>query len=126
MLGGGSVKQLYDLRGQGVSIREIAERLGIARNTVRRYLRADEIPKAKPRPARPSKLDPYKPYIRQRLTDGVTNHVVLLRELRAQGYSGGKTILKDYLRSLRPPRQPAATRRFETEPAEQAQVDFGR
>lgn len=125
MLGGGLVKRLYELHGQGVSIRGIAEELGIARNTVRTYLRAAGVPRPKPRPKRGSKLDPYHSYVQQRLGDGVTNCVVLLRELKAQGYTGGYTILKDYVHPLRQPRQPRATVRFETEPGAQAQVDFG-
>ncbi|MEX1407601.1 helix-turn-helix domain-containing protein, partial [Hydrogenibacillus schlegelii] len=36
MLGGGKVKRLYELHGEGRSIREIARILGISRNTVRR------------------------------------------------------------------------------------------
>jgi transposase len=119
------VKRLYELHGQGLSIRRIAAELGIARNTVRTYLRAEGVPKAKPRPKRGSRLDPFAAHIDARLADGVTNCVVLLRELRAQGYTGSYTILKDYVQPRRRPRQPQATVRFETEPGQQAQVDFG-
>ncbi|MDR7563075.1 MAG: hypothetical protein QN134_05960 [Armatimonadota bacterium] len=49
----------------------------------------------------------------------------LLHELRAQGYPGGKTILKDYLRPYRPARTPRAVVRFEPQSEEQAQVDWG-
>lgn len=120
------MKRLYELHGQGESIRSIARTLGISRNTVRRYLRAPEVPRPKSRPKRGSKLDPYAEYIRQRLAEGVDNCVVLLREIRAQGYTGGYTILKDFVRPLRRHRQPQQTMRFETQPGEQAQVDFGR
>jgi transposase len=123
VLGGGLVKRLYELHGQGLAIRRIAEELGIARNTVRTYLRSPGLPQ--PRPKRGSKLDPYHAYLQQRLAEGVTNCVVLLRELKAQGYTGGYTILKDYVQPRRQPRQPKATVRFETEPGQQAQVDFG-
>jgi transposase len=51
--------------------------------------------------------------------------VVLLAELKAQGYSGGYTILKDYLRPLRQQAQGVAVRRFETPPGHQAQMDWG-
>jgi len=119
------VKRLYELHGQGRSIRQIAAELGIARNTVRTYLRAEGVPKAKRRPKRGSRLDPFASHIDERLAAGVTNCVVLLRELRAQGYAGGYTILKDYVHPRRRPRQPQATVRFETEPGHQAQVDFG-
>ncbi|PRH40152.1 IS21 family transposase, partial [Burkholderia vietnamiensis] len=36
--------QIHVLKAQGVSEREIARRLGISRNTVARYLSAEEVP----------------------------------------------------------------------------------
>jgi transposase len=125
MLGGGQVKQILELHGQGKSAREIAAQLGLARNTVLKYLHDPGIPKPKPRPKRGSKLDPYVPYLKERLADGVENGIVLLRELRTQGYTGGYTILKDYLHPFRSARPAHATMRYETDPGEQAQVDFG-
>ena len=104
MLGGGTVKQMYELAGGGQSIRGIARSLGISRNTVRKYLRSPQVPTPRPRPGRVSKLDPYKPYIRQRLAEEVDNCVVLLREIRAQGYAGGYTILKEFMKPYRLPR----------------------
>jgi hypothetical protein len=47
------------LRRQGKSIREIARMLEVSRNTARRYLRDEGLPRYE-REARPSKLDPYK------------------------------------------------------------------
>jgi transposase len=125
MLGGTVVKRLVELRGEKRSIREIARTVGVSRNTVRKYLRAPGLPTAKPRPPCSSKLDPFRDHLRGRLAAGVENGVVLLRELRAQGYRGGYSILKAYLHPLRLGRTAKATVRFETEPAEQAQVDFG-
>ena len=125
MLRGRAVQQIYALAGQGRSVREIARMLGVSRNSVRKYLRAPEVPTAKPRPPRPSRLDPYKDYVRVRLADGLDNCVVLLRELRARGYDGGISILKDYVRPFRRRLQAVPTVRFETEPGEQAQVDLG-
>ena len=125
MLGGGAVKQLYELKGEGRSIRAIARELGISRNSVRKYLRSSEVPKAKPRPPKPSKLDLYKEYLQHRMGEGLDNCVVLLRELKARGYTGGYTILKDYVQPFRLRHPPQATMRFETEPGEQAQVDWG-
>jgi transposase len=125
MVKGGTVKQIYELYGRGLSIRRIAEELGLARNTVRKYLREPGIPTMKPRPTRPSKLEPYRAFLEERLGAGVLNTSVLLRELRARGYTGGVTILKEYVQPRRRQRQPAATVRFETRPGEQAQVDWG-
>jgi transposase len=117
MLGGSVVKELLELHGQRRSIREIARTLGISRNTVRKYLKAPGLPTARPRPRRPSKLDPLKDHVRARRAEGVENCVVLLRELRAQGYTGGYSILTDYVRPLRFGRSVKATVRFDTRPA---------
>lgn len=125
MLRGGTLKRVYELHGAGQSVRAIAQQLGIARNTVRKFLRAPAVLQPAPRPRRASKLAPYVPYIQQSLADGVDNCAVLLREWRAQSYTGGHTILRAYVQQLRRPRPGPATVRFETEPGEQAQVDWG-
>lgn len=125
MLGGGKVKQIYELKGQGCSKRQIAKILGISRNTVTKYLNSPEIPKAKPRSDRSSKLDPFKGYLQERITIGITNCVILMREVKRQGYTGGYTILRDYTKPFRRQKQSKPTERFETEPGEQAQVDWG-
>lgn len=117
---------IFELKAQGYSIRKIAAMTGHSRNTIRKYLRAKEIPKRKPVPPRPSKLDPYKALIKHLVLEkGIDNCEVLLRKLREQGYTGGKSILKDYVRSLRPPKEPPAVMRYETPPGDLAQVDFG-
>jgi transposase len=82
------VKRLYELHGQGMSIRGIAEEWGISRNTVRVYLRATGVPRPKPRRPRGSKLDPHQVYLQPRLEAGVVNCVVLLRERRGRGDTG--------------------------------------
>lgn len=125
MLKGGTMKDLYEMRGQGHSIRGIARELGVARNSVRKYLRSPGVPRAKQRARRKSKLDAYTGYIEQRLKEGLGNCVVLLRELQSLGYEGSYTILREHVRLRRPRREPRATMRFETEPGEQAQVDWG-
>ncbi len=120
------MKEIYEMHGQGKHIREISAELGLSRNTVRKYLRSPGVPKARPREKRVSKLEQFKEYLAGRLADGVTNCVVLLRELKAKGYTGGYNILKEFATPYRRERQTQATVRFETEPGEQAQVDFGR
>jgi transposase len=57
----------------------------------------------------------------ERQKAGVWNAQVLLRELRARGYTGGYTILKDSLQPQRESVQTVAVRRFETPPGKQAQ-----
>jgi transposase len=55
----------------------------------------------------------------------VWNAQVLLRELRQQGYTGGYTLVKEYLQPKRQAAREVAVRRFETPPGQQAQVDWG-
>ena len=91
------MKEIYEMKEAGRSVRGIAGELGIARNTVRRYMKSPEAIRAKPRPHRASKLDPYTGYIDRRLDEGLENCMVLHRELRARGYDGGYSILKSYM-----------------------------
>ena len=63
MLKVGQVKEIYEMKGGGRSIWGIAEDLGIARNTVRRYLNSPDAMRPKPRPRRASKLDSYTEYV---------------------------------------------------------------
>ena len=119
------MKEIYEMHGRGHSARTIARELGLARNTVLRYLNSPEAMLPKPRPPRGSRLDPYTEYIDRRLAEGLENRVVLLRGLRARGYQGSYAILVEYVRPRRRGRQPEATMRFETAPGEQAQVDWG-
>src|SRR5258708_18438935 len=114
------------LRRQGKSIREIARMLEVSRNPVRRYLRGDGLPHYE-RETRPGKLDHYKQYIAERVRAAAPEWMparVLLRELRAIGYAGGVSILKDHLATLKPVVKPEPLIRFETEPGRQMQADF--
>ncbi len=121
---GNDVEDLQELKRQGLSIRAISRLTGLARKTVRRYLRAPELPVYGPREPRPSRLDAFKPYLESRMQAGVWNARVLLRELRERGYAGGYTVLTDWLRPQRQAAQVVAVRRFETPPGWQAQVDW--
>ena len=106
------------LSKQGKSVRAIARTLGVSRNTVRRYLRSDWLPRYE-RGARPGKLDQFKHYIAERVTAAAPEWMpatVLLRELRALGYAGGISILKDHLATLKPVAKPEPLIRFETDP----------
>ncbi len=87
---------------EGLSIREIAKRTGHDRNTVRRALRRAGPPRYE-RPPRPSKLDPFRDEIRCLLQADPRIPGKRIRELiEALGYEGGKTILDDYVREVRP------------------------
>ncbi|KKC45812.1 integrase [Paenibacillus sp. D9] len=126
MLKGGSVLRLHEMKLNGKKIREIVRETGHARNTVRKYVRDGQIPESKEREKRGSKLDPFKETIdRWMKEDGLFNCQAMLMRLKEKGYTGGATIIKDYVQQKRPPWQSKATVRYETLPGDQAQVDWG-
>jgi transposase len=111
-------------RGSGVP--EIARQLGCSRNTVRRYLRDEAAGRYGPRPARSTKLDEYKAYLRQRVEHARPRWIpatVLLREIGGLGYRGGISQLKAWLAPLKKG-APEVVVRFETAPSHQMQADF--
>jgi len=94
---------------RGVSIKELGRRTGLARNTIRAALRSGEPPTFRC-PERPSKLDPFKAEICELLRADAGMPGVRVRELiEPLGYDGGKTIVDDYLREVRPPFKKART-----------------
>lgn len=106
-----------------VPIKEIARQLGVSRNTVRATIRRDGPPGYR-RKQMPSKLDPHKGYLLERLREfPELSARRLFDEIRAQGYTGGISILKDFTRDRRVARKHTVVR-FETPPGEQAQCDY--
>jgi len=115
---------IRSLKQRGVYMKDIAEELGVHPKTVSRALKRGG-PPVKRRKKRSSKLDPYKATVDRLLKEGVWNAVVILREIQAEGYSGGYTTLREYIQPKRALRSGKATVRFETEPGEQLQTDWG-
>jgi len=108
-----------------VNISALSRETGFDRKTVRNYLARDRPPTTPRTRIKPSKLDPYKPYILERLESyPQLSRVRLLEEVREQGYSGGTTILGDYLRQIRPTIPILPELRYETNPGEMAQCDW--
>jgi len=116
---------IRDLINQGLNKSEIARRTGYDRKTVRKYASAKTVPKPKPRAPKPSKLDPYKEYIQNRLSEYPLSAARIYREIQEQGYAGGYTLVKEYVRKIRPAGGTPAVFRYETKPGVQAQVDWG-
>ncbi|MFL5862069.1 MAG: hypothetical protein ACJ780_15035 [Solirubrobacteraceae bacterium] len=87
---------------RGVPIKELARRTGLSRNTVRAASRSVEPPVFRV-PVRPSKLDRFKDEIHRLLKDDATLSGVRVREeIEPLGFDGGKSIVDDYLREVRP------------------------
>lgn len=113
-------------KAQKLPIKEIARRSGRSRNTIRAILRSPEPPSYGPRAPRPSKLDPHKPKIHELLSEDAQIPSQVIRErITEGGYAGGKTILDDYVREIRPLFSPPRTfQRTHYEPAELVQFDL--
>jgi len=116
---------IHDHHNQrGLNAAQIAEALQLDSRTVATWLAE---PRFRPRQAtaRASKLDPHKPTIRRWLEAHHYSAQQVFQRLRdEEHYSGGISIVKDYVRKVRPPRTPAfLTLSFG--PGECAQVDWG-
>ena len=122
----GELVMILDLHRQGLSVSAIARQLGVDRKTVRTYIaKGLEPPAYKKRAPAPAIVDPFEPYLRERLATypGLTA-VRLWREIKERGFAGGYSVVRDRARDLRPIRAAGFEVRFETPPGEQAQVDF--
>ena len=118
---------IHTLKERGYSIRHIAKTLCLDRRTVTKRLKEKELQPYKSRKY-PSKLDPYKEYIKKRVIDTLPNRIpapVVLEEIKKQGYKGSIRILQEYIRTIiQSPKKEEKLIRFETDPGYQAQVDW--
>lgn len=120
------VQVIRGLQRNGWSIKAIARELGLARNTVRHWLKAGS-DDPRPRPGRPNSLEQEANWLRERFLAGIRNADVLRQELEARGVC---VCLRTVERAVAPYREEAAnldraTLRFETAPGQQMQIDFG-
>jgi len=93
--------EIHALGAQGLSMPMIARRLELDLKTVRRYLQADSVEQLIAGGVRTSKLDPFKPYLQERLMAGARNATALHAEIAKQGYNGSYNTLERYLKPLR-------------------------
>ncbi len=90
----GEVRQL---RARGLSLRAIADQVGLNRQTVQRFANAEIFPERQVRAPYPSIADPYEAYLRRRWEEGCHNGTQLWREVRAMGFTGSRSGLTERL-----------------------------
>jgi len=115
------------LSRKGLSQRKIAKKLGLSRNTVKKYLENPELSETRGRiRKRKSLLDPYGDNIKAWIEEDMDYTAVWIYDrLAAMGFAGSYEIVKRKVAKLKAERQKIAYMRFETEPGYQGQVDFG-
>jgi transposase len=117
-------QHIVELHQMGYGTRQIARRLPYSRKIVRQVLEQAGLSALQ---TQPSKLAPFHILIEQKVRQGLTTSRIL-REIRAAGYRGGRTILADLVRQMHqslgtpPPKQ--VKRRFETPAGQEMQIDW--
>ena len=115
------------LSKQGLSLRKLSKQTGYAVNTLRKYLNGAAFGYKERTHSRPTKLSPYEPYIRERLSSSFPDWIpatVIYREILSQGYTGKIRQLRYFMSSLKAKSVVEPVIRFETEPGEQIQIDW--
>jgi transposase len=108
---------------QGLTISQIASTLGLHRETVAKWLARSRFERSRPAP-RSSVLDPFRGRITRLLDTHPYSAQQIFQRLREEGYDGGITIVRDYVRRIRPTKLPVYLK-LHFVPGECAQIDWG-
>ncbi|MGH8582250.1 MAG: IS21 family transposase, partial [Gammaproteobacteria bacterium] len=108
---------------QHLTIAQTARALGLHAETVAKWIKAGQY-RARRSPPRASRLDPFKARLVRLLEAHPYSAQQIFQHLREEGFAGGFTIVKDYVRKVRPPRREAFLK-LSFAPGECAQVDWG-
>jgi transposase len=87
-------QEVIALAAAGLGPKAIADRVGLARQTVAIWLRAGSFLERPPSAARRMLITPYEPYLRERWQAGEQNSRQLWREIQAQGFRGGSETVR--------------------------------
>ena len=116
---------IFTLYRQGHRLRSIARKLGLHRDTVKKYLDREELPRYPKGKQRVSILSPYEQVIQDLLAEDAYQATWIFERITQLGYSGGYDTVRHYVRSIIEQQSRLAYIRFETEPGHQAQMDWG-
>ena len=107
----------------GLNKSQIAKALSLDLRTVEKWLGEKQFQQRKSS-SRPSKLDPFKSSIVMMLETHPYSAKQVFQRIREEGFTGGYTIVKDYVSRIRPRKSPAFLK-LAFAPGECAQVDWG-
>ncbi len=90
-------ERVMTLRKNGVSVRSIADQVGISYRTAKRLVHAEAFPDASTRAKRRKIIEPYRRHLDQRWKSGCHNATQLFHEVQAQGFEGSYGVIYAYL-----------------------------
>ena len=116
-------QQIKTCSGNGMSIKAMARKMGVSKNTIRKYLRSKGVPEMKPR-LYGSHVNPFK----EEVGVMIKNEFIgtrIFNELLALGFKGSLSSVHRYLKKHRPSvNREKMSSRFETEAGKQMQYDW--
>jgi len=115
--------RIKQLRQEGVSIKKIAKKLNLSKNTVRKYLRQSEPPNYNKNSKRVSQWEAFQKDIKEQATKLLPS--VIYENLKLKGAKGGRSSFYEYFKHIKKEiKYSELTMRYETEPGEQGQFDW--
>ena len=122
-----TILDVITMHRKGLKQRAIARKLGLSRNTVKKYIERPELAFETPRSRnRKSRLDPFSDNIEAWIEeDSDYTAAWIYDRLSNMGFMGSYEIVKRRVQRIKENYHKVAYMRFETEPGYQAQVDFG-
>jgi transposase len=118
-------QQVQQMRQAGWNINQLARELNCHPATIRKYYYATTFPERKPHRTNRSILDPYLPYLEQRIQEGCENAQQLWREVQQRGYPGTNRQVMKWLQLKRThpaPHTPHAKRAVKPTPVRKARL----
>jgi transposase len=111
---------------QGYSLKKISMMLHLDRRTVRGWVRAGTFRERQPPRPRPTKVQRFEEYLQRRWSEGCHNATRLFQELRAQGYSGGRSMVARHVTRWRKTLPSLSTLRTQKISSKQAAILISR
>jgi len=119
-----AVMDIVALHRQGHSMRFIAKKLGLHRNTVKKFILGKRLPEYRSSERRASILAPFARIVQDWLDQDTYRASWIFERLKQIGYEGSYETVKKFVRPFKEQQARVAYARFETIPGLQAQVDW--